>query len=456
MRTRAIAVLLAMTCPAIGGGPEPIENPIPERVPGVYAPLALETVVDGMTSPVWGTSAPGLPPWILYVVDQVGILWHVDTFFRWKWPILDVRDRLVPLGFIEERGFLGAAFHPDFAANGRLYTYTSEPAAGLADFSTMPPGVSPDHQTVIAEWRVANPASWALRVQRESRREILRIDQPQNNHNGGTVVFGPDGMLYISLGDGGNEDDQGPGHGTAGNGQNPGTVLGSILRIDPLGANSANGQYGIPDDNPFVDANRGGSADNVDGCADGYCDEIYAYGFRNPYRIAFDPVSGDLYCGDVGQNDIEEINVVVPGNYGWNLQEGTFCFAPNGDNEGYVYACAPGGMATTLIEPIAQYDHSEGIAVVGGFVYQGYRFPWLRDFYLFGDFLSGLGLGRLFTLVDDGRIIHIALQGRPGIGAFLLGFGQDGLGEVYVFSNITTSPIGRSGKVQRLVYAFGP
>jgi glucose/arabinose dehydrogenase len=176
---------------------------------------------------------------------------------------------------------------------------------------------------VVAEWRIdpENPDT----VLSASRREILRLDQPQFNHNGGDMAFGPDGYLYIAVGDGGNADDEGEGHDALyGNGQNLNTVLGKILRIavDDT-TNSINGQYGIPPENPFV---------GVSGL-----DEIYAYGFRNPYRIGFDSVTGNLYVGDVGQNHIEEINRVTRGNnYGWRYREGGFYFDPNGENDGRV------------------------------------------------------------------------------------------------------------------------
>jgi glucose/arabinose dehydrogenase len=217
--------------------------------------ILLEPVATGLTAPNWGTVAPGDDD-RLFVTDQNGTLWAIDLASGNKSIFLDVSSRLVPLGAFgpgtfDERGFLGVAFHPDYQSNGLLYTYTSEPVNGPADFSTMPPGTTANHQSLIIEWQVPNPSDPSSVVDPSSAREMIRIDEPQFNHDGGTLIFGQDGMLYISLGDGGNADDQGVGHGD-GNAQNPSNVLGSILRIDPLGSNSANGQYGIPADNPFV------------------------------------------------------------------------------------------------------------------------------------------------------------------------------------------------------------
>lgn len=187
------------------------------------APIKLEIVAEGLTAPNWGTVAPGDDN-RLFVSDQDGTLWAIDMATGDKSVFLDVSGRLVALGIagpgtFDERGLLGVAFHPDYASNGRLYTYTSEPVDGSADFSTIPPGTDANHQSVITEWQVPDPMNPASVVDPTSARELLRIDEPQFNHNAGAVNFGPDGMLYISLGDGGGRDDQGTGHGDIGNGQ---------------------------------------------------------------------------------------------------------------------------------------------------------------------------------------------------------------------------------------------
>jgi glucose/arabinose dehydrogenase len=293
--------------------------------------IKLETVATGLTAPNWGTFAPGDGAQ-LFVSDQDGTLWAIDLATGAKSVFLDVSGMIVPLGAFgpgsfDERGLLGVAFHPDYATNGLLYTYTSEPVSGSADFSTMPPGTTPNHQAVIREWQVPDPTNPASVVDPTTSRELLRIDEPQFNHNAGAINFGHDGTLYIALGDGGGRDDEAVGHGT-GNAQDPSNPLGSILRIDPMGSNSANGQYGIPADNPFVGK-------------PGYVEEIYAHGFRNPFRFSFDMERGDLYVGDVGQDDIEEVDVVVAGgNYGWNIKEGSFCFDPNGSGPGFALLLA--------------------------------------------------------------------------------------------------------------------
>ncbi|HEA67448.1 MAG TPA: CHRD domain-containing protein, partial [Desulfobacterales bacterium] len=331
-----------------------IENPIPEPIRKGDIPIRLETVATGLTAPNWGTFAPGHPD-RLFVTDQVGILWAIQLDTGEKRVFLDVSNRLVELGIFgpgtfDERGLLGVAFHPDYVTNGLLYTYTSQPVDGPADFSTMPSGVAANHQSVITEWNVPDPTDPDSVVDPNSAQELLRIDQPQFNHDGGALNFGPDKMLYISLGDGGGADDVDGqvflgtpmvGHGQ-GNGQDPGNVLGTILRIDPFGSNSTNGNYGIPNNNPFI-----GRA--------GFVDEILAYGFRNPFRFSFDSANGSLYVGDVGQNKIEEVDLVTSGgNYGWNLKEGTFCFDPDNGDPGFVFKCnsEPPG----LNDPIAQYD----------------------------------------------------------------------------------------------------
>jgi hypothetical protein len=332
-------------------------------------------------------------------------------------------------GTFDERGFLGLAFHPAFATNGLLYTYTSEPVAGAADFVTLPPGAVADHQTVVTEWRVPDPADPAAVVDAASARELMRIDQPRFNHNAGALAFGPNARLYIALGDGGGADDPN------GNGQDAGTPLGALLRIDPLGASSGNGRYGIPPDNPFV----------ADPAALG---EVFAYGFRNPFRFSFDRATGELWVGDVGQNAIEEVDrVVAGGNYGWSTKEGSFLFDPNGGGAGFVTVQQP---VPGLIDPVAEYDHDEGTAVIGGFVHRGAGMPSLAGRYVFGDSFHGpSGGGRLFYL-DDGVVREPLLEGGEPFGLVLLGFGEDAAGELYALANETGTPFGTTGVVLRL------
>jgi glucose/arabinose dehydrogenase len=425
----AIGTLWAGLAPAGGAA---LGDPIPGPVPAGL-PIGLATVATGLTAPNWGTFAPGVPD-RLFVTDQNGILWAVDLNTGAKAVFLDFSGRVVPTG---ERGLLGVAFHPAYQSNGLVYTYTSEAAAAATDFP-LPLGVTPDHATVITEWIVPLPADPAAAIDPASNRIVLSIAQPQDNHNGGALSFGPDDRLYISLGDGGAGDDQGPGHSPQGNGQDPGNLLGAILRIDPDGADSANGQYGIPAENPFFPGGPGPFG-GPGGCLDGLCDEIFAYGFRNPFRSSFDSATGALYTADVGQRFVEEIDLVVGGgNYGWPLKEGAFCFDANGTGPGFVTdnpdpTCGRADLG--LIDPIAQYDHDEGIAVIGGFVYRGSSIPELRGRYIFGDNRQG----RLFALDRRDRLqegdarpgVITELQKQPGLNFSLLGFGQDASGEVY-------------------------
>lgn len=431
---------------------EALEDPIPEPIATGPLRVRFETVTTGMTAPNWGAAVPGCTALKgrLVVTDQDGILWAVNLATGGKSVFLDVSDRLVSLGVagpgtFDERGLLGVAFHPNFATNGLLYTYTSQPVDGPADFSTMPEDEEANHQSVITEWQVPEPCDASSVVDPTSDRELLRIDQPQFNHDAGALVFGPDDMLYIALGDGGAADDQGVGHVPGGNGQEPGNILGTILRIDPDGDTAANGQYGIPADNPFVGT-------------EGFLDETFAYGFRNPFRFSFDTRTGAMYIADVGQNDIEEIDIgVAGGNYGWRIKEGSFCFDPNSNDPGFVFTCGPDDAPEGLIDPIAEYDHDEGIAVVGGFVYRGRRIPPLRGRYVFGDFFQPPILsGRLFYLEKNARILEFQLADRDTLGFALLGFGQDANGEVYALANLTGTPFGDTGVVLRIAPADRP
>ncbi len=435
---------------ADGSAPEPgLADPIPDAIPTSSIAVGLTPVADGLVAPNWATAAPGLGN-RLFVVDQVGTIHAVDPATGQTTVFVDLNARLVPLGVsgpetFDERGLLGLAFHPDYQTNGLLYTYTSEPAAAdaPADFSTLPEGTAPDHQSVVTEWRVPAPADPASTPDPASARVLLRIDQPQFNHNGGALVFDADGLLLVALGDGGNADDQGAGHVEGGNGQSLANPLGAILRIDPLGTDSANGQYGIPPTNPFF-----GRTD--------VAQEIYAYGFRNPFRISIDSATQTLWAADAGQNDIEEVNqVTAGGNYGWNLKEGSFFFDPNGEEDGFVTDVAPAGLPADLIDPVAQYDHDEGIAAVGGFVYRGADVPELVGRYVLGDYGTAERGGRLLT-VDESGLLE-ALEPEGGLaGRRVLGFGVDGEGELYVLANETGTPFGTTGIVLRLTPPAAP
>ena len=436
----------------------PLSDPLPQPLAKGSVRVGLTTLVGGLTAPLDLRPAPDGSGRLL-VTDQAGSVRIVQGGSLRATPFLDVSSRLVsPLGILgshdetdyDERGLLGFAIHPDFATPAapgfrKVYTYTSEPNSALADFTTapLPPGTSFDHQNVIAEWTV--DAADPDRVDPASRREILRVDQPQFNHNGGMLSFDPDGYLLIGCGDGGAGNDVGEGHGPAGNGQDLGTVQGSLLRIDPLptgardavNAPSANGRYRIPATNPFAHA-------------DGL-DEIYAYGLRNPYRFSLDPPTGRLVVADVGQDHVEEISLITAGaNAGWRLKEGTFRFNPVDGSVTDDLAGLPAG----LLDPVAQYDHDEGSAIVGGFVYRGSALPELAGKYVFGDFSRGFTQpgGRLFTAdLGTGLIeeLIIGLDDRP-LGLYLKGFGVDAAGELYVLGSTALGPYGTTGVVLQL------
>ena len=282
---------------------------------------------------------------------------------------------------------------------------------------------------------------------------VFAFEQPQFNHNGGDLDFGPDGLLYISSGDGGGKDDQDCqndfdarpmfGHPDGGNGQNLTTPLGKILRIDPAGRTSANGQYAVPATNPFVET-------------PGAAPEIYAYGFRNPFRQSFD--GGDLWTADVGQNDVEEVDHdAAGGNYGWRLREGAFGFDPAGfaskgfNSDAFVFAQPP---QPGLEDPVANYDHDDGSAVIGGFVYRGTSMRDLVGTYVFGDFTRRLNNrhGRLFGVdvshPSPSTAANVITELRDGpIDGGVTGFGEDSARELYA---LIVNRDGTGGAVLRL------
>jgi len=435
MKTRlpiAPALSIAATLQAA-----PIDNPIPEPIAKTEVRVELQPVATGLASPVLLVAAPD-GSGRLFIVDQAGLVRVVEGGALRPEPFLDVRSHLVKLmdGF-DERGLLGLAFDPDFhkaghAGHGRLFTYTSEPVADRPDFPIKHGNTPPNHQSVVAAWKVSADGQ---RVEVASRREVLRVDQPQFNHNGGMIAFGPDGFLYIALGDGGGANDLGPGHNVeTGNAQDKNVVLGKMLRIDVNGTDAANKAYGIPTDNPFA--------------AGGGVREIYALGLRNPWRFSFDGAA--LLVGDVGQNKLELLHRVERGgNYGWRIKEGTFKFNPNGTIE------VPGAdLPKGLTDPVLQYDRDEGTSIVGGHVYRGKALPALAGQYVFGDYqYAKVGSGRLFLAsLPNGviRELRIGADDRT-LGFLLKGFGQDPQGELYVCGSVRPGPSGTGGVVMKLV-----
>lgn len=437
----ALAALIVLTA-AFALGPQ-LLDPIPPHIPQSPATVALEEIASGLNAPVKGTFAPGDHKH-LFVIEQTGPAWVIDVSpgkddDGTPHLFADFTSIVTPLGcFIgyDERGLLGIAFHPDYRHNGLLYTFTSETGAGTGGcFGQASVTAPPNHESVIREWRVGDVKADHPTVIMSSSRELLRLPQPQFNHNGGDIAFGPDGMLYIATGDGGAADDQGVGHVPGGNAQDLGSLYGNILRIDVDGRAVA-GAYSIPTGNPFI---------GVPGARG----EIFAYGFRNPYRMSFDSKTGALYVADVGQNDIEEIDVVTAGgNYGWPIKEGTFVFDNNGATPGFVTGDpSPPG----LIDPIAEYDHwldqtrtrtaTEGIAIVGGHVYRGSHMKdkGVRKYYVFGDYSRRFAQpeGRLFVLDDANQVTELTIAGRSTLGLAVLGFAEDSKGELYLLANVT-------------------
>lgn len=365
-------------------------------------PLTLEPFVSGMARPVVATHA-GDSSGRLFVAEQGGQIQIVRDGQREARPFLDISAQLIGGGASGERGLLGLAFHPDYAADGadgegKFYVYYSAPS---------PVG---DHDSVVAEFHVSASDSDVAGVL--SQRTLLRFNQPFSNHNGGDLKFGPDdGLLYISSGDGGGGGDP------LSNGQDATTLLGAILRVDVSGDDFPADplrNYRIPPSNPFVN----------DAAAR---DEIFAFGLRNPFRISLDDgpngnASPDrLFVGDVGQSSFEEVDIVTAGgNFGWNVCEGD-----------HRYGRAELECPAPFIPPIAEYGRDEGISVIGGFVYRGSSFPGLSGVYVFGDFN-----GTLMTLEEqpDGSFMRSvpAIDGNQA--SAIIGFGEDELGELYVLT----------------------
>lgn len=413
--------------------------------------LDLEPVANGLVAPVYLTE-PDDDSGRLFVVDQIGVIRIIDqNGALLDDPFLDIRDRMTTLReSFDERGLLGLAFHPDYATNGRFFVYYSGPLDADADEEW-------DHTAQISEFMVSD--SDPDRADHDSERIVLQVDQPQFNHNGGTVAFGPDGYLYVSLGDGGGGSDTGLGHvedwyegNEGGNAQaHDQNLLGTVLRIDIDGAVP----YEIPDDNPFL---------GTDGL-----DEIYAFGLRNPYRMSFDiDGDGELFVADAGQDLWEAVYLVESGgNYGWNVREGSYCF--DTDDRRTVPAACPqeDPDSRPLLAPVIEYPHFRqpdglGVVVVGGHVYRGERIPSLHGRYVFGDWSTSFGepAGRVFAVSQrrEGARwsfseIRFADMPDERLGQYLLGFGRDQAGEVYVLTTAMGSPTGETGTVYRLAPA---
>lgn len=353
--------------------------------------LTAQPVASGFAKPVFLTSPPDDLSRLFVVEQHSGKVKIIKDGVVLDRAFLNIGNR-ISTAF--ERGLLSLAFHPDYPTNGHFYVNYTNSAGDLVISRFTVSATDPDS---------ADPAGELI---------LLTIPEPEANHNGGTLIFGPlDGYLYIGVGDGGGAGDL---HGTIGNGQNVNTLLGKILRIDVDGGNP----YAIPPGNPFVgETGR---------------DEIWAFGLRNPWRMSFDRETGDLYIADVGQGAWEEVDFQPAAstggeNYGWRLMEGSHCYNPASN-------CDPGG----LTYPMTEYSHASGCSVTGGYVYRGCEIPDLRGAYFYADWCNG----RIWSLRYDGstvtdsveRTAELAPAGNLSIDN-VSSFGEDARGELYILDH---------------------
>jgi glucose/arabinose dehydrogenase len=387
---------------AAAPSPSPSPSPAPTSWPRKPLPddfeLALDKVADGLEQPVFVTAPPGDPR--LFVVEKAGRIRIIEDGRVVETPFLDIRKKVRAGGPTSEQGMFALAFHPDYASNGRFFVhYTARPHG----------------DTRVIEYEVSE--SDPNRADVTTRRTVLKVDQPFRWHNGGMMTFGPDRMLWLGLGDGGVKNDPDD------HGQNPRTLLGSILRFD-VDKGTGKKAYGIPPDNPFADGEGGAP-------------EVWAYGLRNPWRFDIDPRRQLLFVADVGEYQFEEINVVGlddPGpNFGWAVREGDACFAGRSTD------CPSKGF----VDPVLTYEHSgDSCAVVGGHVYRGQAIPELAGRYFYADFCSGVI--RSFRYNKRGKAVEKRdWSEQLGQVPLLTSFGMDAEGELYVMS--------AEGTVHRLV-----
>lgn len=341
--------------------------------------IALEAVVSSLTRPDYLTHAGDAR---LFVIEQPGRIRIIENGQLLDKPFLDIVDRVTSDG--NEQGLLSVAFEPDYVQTGRFYVNYTRKGDGA---------------TIVERYQVS--ASDPNVADKSSASEVIVIKQTEANHNGGLIKFGPDGYLYVGMGDGGGAGDR---HGSIGNGQDPSALLGKMLRLDVV--NQAT--YAIPPTNPFGN-------------------EIWALGVRNPWRFSFDRATGDLYIADVGQNQYEEVNFQPAAsaggeNYGWRIMEGAHCFNPQNN-------CDQAG----LVLPIAEYSHAEGCSVTGGYVYRGARYPALQGQYFFADYC----IGTIWSLTR-GTSGEWSRTDRLAADVRVSSFGEDANGELYVIDHSGT------------------
>lgn len=356
----------------------------------VIPDIRLALYAEGLDEPVSITHAND-GSGRLFVVEQAGLVKIILQAQVQPRPFIDMRSKVVAGG---EKGLLGLAFHPRFKQNRRFFlNYTRN---------------SPRLQTVVAEYRIDSNGQADVHTERI----LLTVDQPYGNHNGGQLAFGPDGYLYISLGDGGSANDP------HNNGQNLTTLLGKILRIDVDNAAKSTA-YAIPADNPYVEHKNARP-------------EIWAWGLRNPWRFSFDRLTGELYAADVGQDEVEEIDIIEKGNnYGWRIMEGNICTPDISVN------CDKNGLTA----PIFAYTHDTGRSITGGYVYRGQAIPALCGVYLYGDFVNQAIWGLRYqqgkviqhkTLFEARSLLRLAVDYFRDDGLLISTFGEDESGELYV------------------------
>jgi hypothetical protein len=407
--------------------PTPLPDPIPGVIPTGPFTVELSDIVSNLVFP----TKVAMPPDgsnRLFVTLREGRVVLIDSGSVLPMPFLDISATTV----IDAGSALSTiVFHPQFGMSGRagerkFYTLSQE-AAGTAT-AHFGGGSTIVHQSVLYEWQVSTGDPNLADA--SSRREILRIDDDTTVHNTDDLAFGPDGYLYISIGDDDLDDDDE---------LSATTTDGTILRID-VDDTSGNGRYTIPGDNPFV------------GNTDGILEEIFAWGFRNPWRITFDPVTGDLYAADNGEDDLEEIDLVTAGGYyGWNEKEGSFAFL--GFNVGVTDDLTDLPPDFDGIDPIAEYDHTEGDeSIIGGIVYRGHAIPALVGHFVFGDFISGrlMHMDPVSNLIQEISIDPAGDQIAGGI----IGFGESEAGELYIV--VTEWNFNPTGRVIAIVDGVAP
>lgn len=403
----------------------PKASPSPVQIDKTSQTYSLQQVATGFDQPIQLLSAPSVNNNI-FVVERTGKVIRVDLNTGQKTVLLDDSSKLVSgSDNTKSLGLLGLAFHPNFVANGLFYTFQSRPLNEVQpDFSTMPNGVSGHHKSVIVEHNTVDPFG-SVSTELD---ELLTVEQPTAKNNGGGLIFGQDGFLYVGLGDGGNPNDRGLGHGDYGNAQDPLTALGSVLRIDVNGSNSANSKYGIPTDNPFV-----GNSDGVD--------EIYAYGVRQPNKASINSTNGEILFADIGQSNRLEVNSLAKeANFGWSWKDG----------EDYLYAVkdgpylsdgAPAGIPENLVEPLIAYSHAANIKTSAGFHYQGSAFIEFQNHYLFSNNKSAnfnCGSSQVIAYQTDTKTAK-AIKLATEVPGQITAIGYDANNEIYIVTSHTSS-----------------